>query len=114
MIFHCTGLILFPPSPFFYMLGCILTQLWQQDFANMGVLYLVNFVDGKKMKMPESFQVCQLLVQLLNLRGPFSLNCLFVESSCLLFSVWFIQWHFLITTILTVIPASLNRVGLLL
>ncbi|XP_052184815.1 uncharacterized protein LOC127796619 [Diospyros lotus] len=28
----------------------------KQDFANMGVLYLVNFVDGKKMKMPESFQ----------------------------------------------------------
>ncbi|KAA8515880.1 hypothetical protein F0562_019059 [Nyssa sinensis] len=28
----------------------------KQDIANVGVLYLCNFVDGRKMKMPESLQ----------------------------------------------------------
>ncbi|CAL5418231.1 unnamed protein product [Camellia sinensis] len=30
--------------------------IWQQDLANLGVLYLCNFVDGRKVKMPEVLQ----------------------------------------------------------
>lgn len=32
-------------------------RIWMQDLANMGVLYLCNFVGGKKMQMPKALEV---------------------------------------------------------